>query len=364
VDFLDLITRAQELPDCYLWMCRRDRAPTAAARIEALAGCYEAAAEAADLLRVAGAADAELLPPALDLAAEAQSALRGAVAAANGRLDNDQVRLYIAIKEAAARRGYFIQRYMRSEDPADPAGSDGLRERIRQLGDRFRAVKDRERRQRKLLLALRHHVKQIVKDPAGDRDADWRKVIDSVEELVAGGLPPSNPDLRDLLLPVVEVLPDGAEVPKHFGLVLREIDRYLATRIPDPAPAAAAPAPPEVRRVAELLRGREVVLIGGEGRPFAAEALREAFGLRELIWVGTRDHQSHAPFEPYVARPDVAVVLLAIRWSNHGFGEVKEFCDKYGKPLVRLKAGYHPNQVAMAVLSQAGERLAAERVPA
>ena len=116
--------------------------------------------------------------------------------------------------------------------------------------------------------------------------------------------------------------------------------------------------------MAELLRGREVVLIGGEARPFAAEALREAFGLRELIWVGTRDHQSHAPFEPYVARPDVAVVLLAIRWSNHGFGEVKEFCDKYGKPLVRLKAGYHPNQVAVHVLAQAGERLAAERVPA
>ena len=28
-----------------------------------------------------------------------------------------------------------------------------------------------------------------------------------------------------------------------------------------------------------------------------------------------------------------AIVLLAIRWSSHSFGDVKVFCEKYGKPL-------------------------------
>src|SRR5206468_7485107 len=94
----------------------------------------------------------------------------------------------------------------------------------------------------------------------------------------------------------------------------------------------------EVRRARDLLGGRSLVLIGGERRPPAAEALEDALGLRELIWIETREHQTHAVFEPYVARDDVAVVVLAIRWSSHGFGEVKAFCDKYGKPLVRLPA--------------------------
>ena len=29
----------------------------------------------------------------------------------------------------------------------------------------------------------------------------------------------------------------------------------------------------------------------------------------------------------------VALVILAIRWSSHSYGEVKQFCERYGKPL-------------------------------
>lgn len=105
-----------------------------------------------------------------------------------------------------------------------------------------------------------------------------------------------------------------------------------------------------------MLRGRTVVLIGGIKRPLAAESLTQAFDLKELVWVEGRD-QTYAEFEPYVARPDVAAVILAIRWSRHGFGEVKEFCEKYDKPLVRLPGGYSPNQVALHIVNQIGERL-------
>jgi len=111
-----------------------------------------------------------------------------------------------------------------------------------------------------------------------------------------------------------------------------------------------------VRRAAELLRGQTIVLIGGDRRPMAVEALTAAFDLKELIWVEGRD-QTYADFEPQVARPDVAVVILAIRWSRHGFGEVKEFCEKYNKLLVRLPGGYSPNQLAFHIMSQVGDRL-------
>jgi hypothetical protein len=80
-------------------------------------------------------------------------------------------------------------------------------------------------------------------------------------------------------------------------------------------------------------------------------------GLRELSWIETKEHQSITAFEPTIGRPDVALVLLAIRWSSHTFGEVKQYCDRHGKPLVRLPGGYNPNQVAVQILSQCSEKL-------
>ena len=52
-----------------------------------------------------------------------------------------------------------------------------------------------------------------------------------MEEMVGDGVPPSNREIRDLLLPVVDDLPDRDDLPPGFRLVLREIDRFLATRV-------------------------------------------------------------------------------------------------------------------------------------
>ena len=106
-----------------------------------------------------------------------------------------------------------------------------------------------------------------------------------------------------------------------------------------------------------MLNGRSVLLIGGLRRPSAKEALESAFGLKELIWFETREHEPVSGFEAYVAQTDVAVVLLAIRWSSHSYGEVKQFCDKHGKAFIRLPGGYNPNQVAVKILEQARDRL-------
>ena len=74
-------------------------------------------------------------------------------------------------------------------------------------------------------------------------------------------------------------------MPKNFGLVMREADRYLAASPPRPMrPAETAPSP-EIRPAAELVGGRSVVLIGGVKRPQQAEALTDALNLKELIWV-------------------------------------------------------------------------------
>lgn len=358
----ELIAQAKALPECFLWMCHRDGpAPTDLALYTDVARAFEAAALAAKVLIGAAATPvpADLFAQALCLGAEAQSALRVAVAAIGAQPDNDQFKLFLWIRETAAERGIWIERHMRQDDPADAAGWSARLERLRALEEKFRRYNDRDKRQRKLFSKIRYHAKRIQEHPGTEDAGDWQTIVQSVEALVQDGVPASNVEIRDLLLPMLDAVPEGIELPKHFLLVLREVDRYLQL-----APTSldardeAAPAP-EVQRTAELLRGRAVVLIGGDHRPHAARALENAFGLKEVIWIEAWD-QSYLTFDPEVANPDVALVLLAIRWSRHGFSEVKELCDKHRKPLVRLPGGYNPNQVAYHILHQVGDRLAAQ----
>jgi hypothetical protein len=124
-----------------------------------------------------------------------------------------------------------------------------------------------------------------------------------------------------------------------------------------------APTLPTARvgEAARLLSGKSVVLIGGNPHPNSHAALKAALGLKELVWIETRVHESIDKFEPYIARSDVALVLLAIRWSSHSFGEVKRFCDRYDKPIVRLPGGYNPHQVAAQILAQCSKQLGSKQ---
>jgi hypothetical protein len=255
--------------------------------------------------------------------------------------DYDQTRVFHWLRGASAGHQVYIHRFMRIDDAADPTGAADLRDRIEQVDALLEAARQREKQRQSAIKTIRYHLKRMGADRGEDHRHDWARIIEAVEPLIADGVPPSNTELRDLLLPALETMPDLGEVPIGFGLVLRAIDRFLASR--PPAPAEASPAAPtaEVRRVADLLRGRAVVLIGGVRRPLAQHALKQAFGLSDLFWIETPEHES----------------LLAIRWSSHGYGEVVRYCDRDGKCLVRLPGGYQPNQVAAQILAQCGERL-------
>ena len=357
---LKLIETAQLRSDCYLWMCQRE-APTGveAVAYSELAGCFDATSQIALLLEPIVSNDEEdesLLEPALTLAAEAQAALRNAITAVNGTIDSDQVKLFQWLKAMTYEHQIHIREYMSKWNSAQPAAWAALKARIQELADRIQEFKQLTRLRQKLFSKVRHRCRVIEGAAGEERLEDWQRLSEAISSLIDSGLPPSNIELRDYLLPILDQLPAVLDLPKNFQLVLREIDRYLASRAPVGEAFETTAPIEEVQRVRELLRGQTVVLIGGERRQAAAAALSSAFGLKELIWIEGHD-QTYTDFEPHVARPEVAIVLLAIRWSRHGFGEVKEFCIRYDKPLVRLLGGYNPNQVAYTILSQIGQRL-------
>ena len=326
--------------------------PPDVSRLDQAGGCYEAVAEA--LALVSGTLDdrrghPKALERGLSLVAEAQSALRTALQLLHAPEDPDQLRVFEWLKATAAWHHVFIKRFMRADDPADPARWGDLLSRVeREQSRQGRA--GRPSRSSSAIERLRALLDALRKGE--DAGEGWRAVIEAVDEIVEQGTPPSNREIRDLLLPVLDEIPEREDLPNGFRLVLREIDRFLATR-PGLSSATVAPEPgAEVKAAARLLGGKAVVLIGGSRRREAQESLKRALGLKELIWVETKEHQSVGSFEPAIARPDVALILLAIRWSSHAFGDVRQYCDRLGKPLVRLPGGYSPNQVAAQILSQ------------
>ena len=359
--------RAHALPDCHLWMLARDPIVTAPKNWEDLAGAYSVAAEAVLMMR-----DWEQAPPplairhaprVLGLAAEAQSVLLYSVADVRDvRVDFDQVQIFARIRSTARDRQVFIQKFLKREDRADPASWPDVSKRIAEVWSQFKAFGERDKQRAKGLNSLKFRLKTLKEKPE-DIAAEWGRVLELIDELVNLGLHPSNADLRDLLLPVFEEIPEDPRPPASVEMVLREIDRYLESRPEvDPAPKAEKYSA-EVLASANLLRGREMVLIGGQNRPKHKAALMKAFGLTDLRWIVTPEHTSYTHFESDVARPEVALVLLAIRWSSHDYESVKLYCDQYGKPLVRLPGGYNANQVGHHIMTQAGDRLSAATAP-
>jgi hypothetical protein len=317
-------------------------------------GCFEAVAEALSLVRSMRREhprNQNVWERMLPLVSEAQSAVRAAFQRLGAAEDSDQLDVFEWLKVAAARHHVYIKRFMRADDMASPSGWPDLLGRIESLTGAGQLSREHTAQ----IEQVRDHIKRLHGDQG--TDGDWQAIINTVDKMVREGVPPSNRHIRELLLLWIDEIPERDELPDGFRLVLRELDRFVAMRSHSTAtPVAHAPSA-ELTEVARLLGGRSILLIGGNRRREAQESLQKALGLAELVWLETKEHESVAAFEPLIARPDVAVVLLAIRWSSHAFGDVKQYCDRHGKPLVRLPGGYSPNQVAAQILAQCSGRL-------
>ena len=343
----------------YLWMNNPSGpCPADLSILLDVAGCFETAASALALTRSIlneSPLNQDELDRALHLLAEAQSMLRTAVTRAGCEKDSDQTAIHNWLRGATYRHQVFIEGYMKTNESADPKDWPALSTRIEELDKQVEARRSSEKMRRQLFNKLGYHTGRIEKD--GPSTSQWERVVSIIDELLQDcGIPPSSVEIRDALLSIIDQLPD-IEYPSSFMLVLREIDRFLASR-PEPKKVAEdISANAEIREVAGLLRGRKVALIGGYERPYAAKALQEAFELSELNWVASEKHDSLKTFEPDVADPDIALVMLAIRWSSHAYTDLQGYCDKYSKPLVHLPGGYNPAQVAHQILEQASDRL-------
>lgn len=360
----DLITAAKSLPACYLWMCRSNQPrPELPEHFEILGECFttlSVACQVADELHKDGELTEQDWTHLLRYLAEAQSAVRVATLPLSSRDDADQMHAFLWLRNMTGERQIYVDRFMKLDDPADPRNTLNLRERLLTLQENVKAERANRRSREKVLNNVRFKLQRIATERT-ENDPEWPRIIELVDSLVTAGMPASNRDLRLALQQTIDLVPDTDVVPwpRGFQTAMREVDKYIALQTDAPAPDAIPPAElsNEVALVANALAGQTVVLIGGESRIQARRALISALKLNDVVWIATREHESVAPFEAHIARPEVAVVLLAIRWSSHSYGEAKQFCDTHNKPLVRLPGGYNANQIARQIMLQCSDRL-------
>jgi len=210
----------------------------------------------------------------------------------------------------------------------------------------------------KTLNKLKFHLAHIVAGTSASPEDDWRKLDELVPAALSQPPLPESRELRHLLELQLQRLPERLLVENVYALQ-HELERVAKSGAHKPAPSSGPRTP--VQEVADLLRGRTVLVVGGDSRRDHVERLRKAFELAELHWPNSREsNASFSAFEPFVARPEVALVLLLIKWNRHGITEeLPAVCERYHKPVVRLTAGYNPEQVAVQILAQAGKRLGA-----
>lgn len=359
----DLISRAKLRRDCHLWMCSPSFIiPEDLTFLEDAAKCFDLLADAIGVVRkVLGdpELEKEFLGSLMEVLAYRQSALRVALGRASDRVDADQASVYEWLRSTANRNQMYLGHFMRLDDPADPSSLDEIRSILADTDDRIAGKRQTAKQKKACLTKLRYHAKLIGE--TGGTESDRKSIIEAVEELLRQGVPPSDVEIRDSLLPIIDEWPEGSELPKGYNLVLREIRRFmnLDEEHWDRSPTTADDD--QIKRAARLLAGQTAILIGGELRPHTHAAIKSALRLKDLIWVGVNDIHSVTELEPYVERPEVAVVLVAIRWSRHSFGDVSRYCGRHGKPFVRLPGGCNARQVASQILAQCGDRLARAR---
>ena len=163
--------------------------------------------------------------------------------------------VYRWLFQTAKEQSIFINRHMKIDDPADPKRFKEWVEQIRHARRKW----DSPRRLTKVLNKIQHELKKSHGDP----DA-WEAVFRAVEEITGTEkLPPSYVPLRETLLPHLEHLPADMTPPDSFQQVLRAIDEYQRTleQRQIEADVPHGQQNPEVQELAQLLRGRAVVLI-------------------------------------------------------------------------------------------------------
>jgi hypothetical protein len=362
-----LLQDKEQYQPVVIWAILPKFEPSPYCNLQVIARAYDACVQTTRLLKrtlTAGASANRHLPAVLQASATAGSALRyllstvsiGATEFGTFR-DADQDQLAKVLMSLGAEHSLYIARHLRLEDPATESDlaalESSLPELVKRVHEDVSKVEDTKRK----LKQLRYHVDQIAAGKTSNIDHDWNKIETVLAAAIAAGLPPSDRQLGAILNPLLEVI-----VPEHLKHTRHALsfEKQRALKTLD-----ALQQPPEqgktwsegVMAVRRLIRGRQLVIIGGEQDDHQHRRIEEAFACT-LHWVELTEHGPSEPMIAPIHAADTCLVLLIIRLTGHLHHEkARQAAIAANKPLVPLPQGWNPEVIAHEVLTQASEIL-------
>lgn len=359
----DMLRRGKALPECFLWMFWRERPTPDAPTLERIAACYEAHAAAAEAVLRAVTME-ETNPKAYDAMVRAFQAFATANSALRVSMgetwltspDRDQDEGHLWLRSEAFRRSVYVRRHMQLDDSASPEGIAEVRSEIEAIQRELGRMETSARVVDSEIGKIKYHAKRL-RDVGPEEWAEHAaKISAALERFVASGHQPDDQQVLDMLGD------EGARRATESGAatgVLAKIAAAMLRPVDDTGDQREVRAWSErVRAIRERIAGTTMVVVGGERRRDAEQRLTEAFGLSHVEWISLTEHSSAAPMAAPISRPEVSVVVVLIKLAgHHHVDEAVEHASRAGKPLVRVKAGYNPEQIAEAILTQAGQRL-------
>jgi hypothetical protein len=278
-------------------------------------------------------------------------------------------------------RGIMLHRYMKLDDWADPSAHDRLCRELLSISRRLEATRSRGKAMRE----LRKSCGCILKDyrqygEEGSLEL-WSKVDHAIRELVQGGMKANDAELRELLLPLIDLLPESVfsgegegsdaelEVSREFRQVAESVldfveaegaESELELELEKEEESEDEELNPCVERVRELLRGRTLVVVGGVCKPHARKRLIQGLQLEDVRWLTARKQDKVSTFRSRLT--GAAAVILLTKVIGHKHNDVRDMCREMEIPCAqtRVSSGYSVNQIASVILEQVSDQLSSQ----
>lgn len=368
-DMLDRVYKmvgvAKAMQYCLLWVFVPDHEQPDSKTLSLIAECYDAQADAVALIqrlsRLAGGVSSEQFDRSLHLLAEACSALRVVLGYTwLNKDDQDQAEAHVWLRRVTDTHRVFIRRYMAADDPADPKDVAELRARIKAEANRLRKREEAEKKINNGFGKVRYHAGLLIKCHPEDAPAHWVKISEAVEDLEAMGVPTTDLRITEAIAPAAATWShqmDGGD--RMADVVARAVAfTNAAVNTRDPSGTKSREWSDGVLEVRELLRGRRMVIIGGEPNVDSKKRIELAFELEEAEWLQLTEHGTGAPMQAPISRPETSIVLIIVKLVGHLHAEqARQYARDAGKPCVMLSGGYNPERIASDILQQASAQL-------
>lgn len=309
--------------------------------------------------------DQNLAGKILQIGADSQCLLKTKLRRLGVSIDKDPIQrdAFKLLMDARAKRFRKVQlNHMKLEEEIDPSKLPELEERFkerrREAGEFLEKIKAAEKAfdQVKYLSG-----KLQASKPGNDYEfkvylESWTKIVDAVTVLCRDYRePPSSPRLRELLVEILDDLPDEVETTDEFARVRQSVD---LVRMEEKEGEESEPEREEESYSEEIVAvrrhygGSRAVFIGGVPQEHIRDRLERTLDIK-IDW----DYQDHGDSLDHFARflnaQDVKLFLVYIPWCSHKHSrELQGLVQKAGKDFVRLRKGTNPRQIAVAICDQ------------